>query len=220
MLELPSSELLHQQLQALGISDTSRVIVYSDSRDVPTTTRVIFTLDAAGLGSRTSLLDGGLQAWAKSGGTLTKAVAAIERGKLAPLTMQSHVVDADFVQQHLKMPGYRIIDARAPVFYDGVRAGMGSGAKGHLPGAASIPFTSVTTTELMLKPADELASLFQSAGVAAGDHVIAYCHIGQQGTAVVFAARTLGIDVALYDGSFEDWSQRGLPVEMPAKRTP
>jgi thiosulfate/3-mercaptopyruvate sulfurtransferase len=28
----------------------------------------------------------------------------------------------------------------------------------------------------------------------------------------VFAARLLGLKVMLYDGSFEDWSQRDLPV--------
>jgi thiosulfate/3-mercaptopyruvate sulfurtransferase len=44
--------------------------------------------------------------------------------------------------------------------------------------------------------------------------VVAYCHIGQQATAVLFAARTLGHPVRLYDGSFEDWSRRTeLPVE-------
>ncbi len=39
-----------------------------------------------------------------------------------------------------------------------------------------------------------------------------YCHIGQQATAVVFAARQAGIDAILYDGSFQDWSIRDLPV--------
>ena len=216
MLELPASELLHQQLEALGISDTSRIVVYSDSRDVPITTRVIFTLDAAGLGDRVSLLDGGMQAWQRGGNALTKDVPVVAPGKLAPLSMQQRVVDAAFVQQHLKAPGFRIVDARAPVFYDGARAGMGAGLKGHLPGATNIPFTSVTATDLTLKPADELAEIFRAAGVAQGDRVIAYCHIGQQATAVVFAARTLDIDVVLYDGSFEDWGRRGLPVETSA----
>ncbi len=41
-----------------------------------------------------------------------------------------------------------------------------------------------------------------------GDTVITYCHIGQQATATLFAARLLGYDVKLYDGSFEDWSKR------------
>ena len=219
MLELPASEVVHQYLEALGISDTSRIVVYPASGNVPAATRVILTLDAAGLGDRVSLLDGGMQAWRRSGNAMTKDVPAVTQGKLAPLTLQDRVVDAAFVQQHLKTSGYKIVDARAPVFYDGVQAGMGQASaklKGHLPGATNIPFTSVTATDSTLKPADELAAIFKAAGVAQGDRVIAYCHIGLQGTAVVFAARSLGIEAVLYDGSFQDWARRGLPVEMPA----
>jgi thiosulfate/3-mercaptopyruvate sulfurtransferase len=54
--------------------------------------------------------------------------------------------------------------------------------------------------------------------VKAGDTVIGYCHVGQQATAMLFAARTLGHPVLLYDGSFEDWSRHAdYPVENPAK---
>jgi len=49
--------------------------------------------------------------------------------------------------------------------------------------------------------------------------LITYCHIGQQATATLFAARSLGYDVALYDGSFEDWSKReDAPVERVEKK--
>ena len=46
-----------------------------------------------------------------------------------------------------------------------------------------------------------------------GDTIVGYCHIGQQATAMLFGARLLGYDVRLYDGSFQDWAQRNLPVE-------
>jgi thiosulfate/3-mercaptopyruvate sulfurtransferase len=86
-------------------------------------------------------------------------------------------------------------------------------ALGHVPGAHSLPFTSVSTADGKLKSTDELKALFTEAGVKSGDHIIAYCHIGIQATAVIFAARSLGMDAVLYDGSFQDWSKRGLPVE-------
>jgi thiosulfate/3-mercaptopyruvate sulfurtransferase len=51
------------------------------------------------------------------------------------------------------------------------------------------------------------------------DTVIGYCHIGQQATAMLFAARSLGHRVLLYDGSFQDWSRRtDLPVENPSQK--
>jgi thiosulfate/3-mercaptopyruvate sulfurtransferase len=54
--------------------------------------------------------------------------------------------------------------------------------------------------------------------VKPGDTVIAYCHIGQQATAAIFAARTLGHPVLLYDGSFEDWSKRADAPVATIKR--
>ena len=66
---------------------------------------------------------------------------------------------------------------------------------------------------MQLKPAADIAAVFTKAGVKPGDTVIGYCHIGQQATAMLFAARSLGYKVVLYDGSFEDWSKRDLPVE-------
>jgi thiosulfate/3-mercaptopyruvate sulfurtransferase len=75
----------------------------------------------------------------------------------------------------------------------------------------------VTADDLRLKPRGELEALFRSAGVKPGDTVIGYCHIGQQVTAMLLAARTLGHPVLLYDGSFEDWSRRGGAIETRAR---
>ncbi|MFT3771643.1 MAG: rhodanese-like domain-containing protein [Minicystis sp.] len=72
----------------------------------------------------------------------------------------------------------------------------------------------------MLRSTEELAALFAKAGVKPDDGVIGYCHVGQQATAMLFAARRLGHDVRLYDGSFEDWSlyHPDYPVEDPSRK--
>jgi thiosulfate/3-mercaptopyruvate sulfurtransferase len=55
--------------------------------------------------------------------------------------------------------------------------------------------------------------------VKPGDTVVGYCHIGQQATGMLFAARSLGHKVLLYDGSFEDWSAHAnYPVETGAAK--
>ena len=210
-VEVPPPDMLHQQLEALGISDNSRVIVYNEGNEFQRATRVLFTLDVAGLGDHSSLLDGGLAEWKKTGHALSMDTPQVAEGHLAPLSIQPRVVDAKFVQSHMKTPGYDLIDARDAVFYGGLVAKVTG--DGHIPGARSLPYTKVYDSDGKLKSAAELKTLFAGAGVKPGDHVVAYCQVGGQSSAVVFAARTIGIEPQLYDGSFQDWSKRGLPVE-------
>jgi len=215
MLDLPSPEDLRRRLEALGIGDASRVVVYFGDDEVSPATRVLFTLDAAGFGARSALLDGGLPAWIRDGHPVTREVPAAPRAALAALAMQARVVDAEFVRRHAQAPGFALIDGRAAALYDGVDTGgspMQRHKTGHIAGARSLPFSAVTDLAHRLRPEAALRALFDAAGVKPGDTIVAYCHIGQQATAVLFAARTLGHPVQLYDGSFEDWSLRDLPV--------
>ncbi|MBP8275134.1 MAG: sulfurtransferase [Acidobacteria bacterium] len=210
-LELPAPDELKTKLEALGISDGFRIIVIFGSGWVSPATRVVLTMQAAGLGDRTSLLDGGLEAWEKAGKPLTTDVPATKTGALSPLKMASPIVDADFVTAHLTDAKTVIIDARDKELYTGEKTGGSASVPhktGHIAGAKSLPYTTVVRDDNTLKSEAELQALFDAAGVKPGDTVVAYCHIGQQATAVVFAARTLGINVKLYDGSFEDWSKR------------
>jgi thiosulfate/3-mercaptopyruvate sulfurtransferase len=219
-LEMAAPEVLRQQLEAIGISDDSRVVVYFGNDWVSPATRILFTLDHAGLGRQASLLDGGQPAWVRAGQAVTAEVPAPRTGKLRPFVPKADVVDAKFVLDHRLAPGYAVVDARDRVFYDGTEIPGREGQKqrgGHIAGAHSVPFSSTTNDDLLLLPESELAALFRDAGVAPGDTVIGYCHIGQQATAMLFAARTLGHEVRLYDGSFEDWSRHAdYPVEVSA----
>jgi thiosulfate/3-mercaptopyruvate sulfurtransferase len=219
-LEMLPADLLHDRLAALGINDHSRIIVYQSDDMWTPSTRVMLTLDYAGL-ANISWLDGGQKAWIAAGGKLTTDVPQVQPGKLAALKLRPVVVDADFVQAHLNTPGYAIVDSRATAFYDGSRTGGRSPNEhktGHIAGAVSVPFDSFTQADVVLKPAADIAATFSKAGVKPGDTVVTYCHIGQQATATLFAARTLGFKVMLYDGSFEDWSKRNLPVDNPAAK--
>jgi thiosulfate/3-mercaptopyruvate sulfurtransferase len=221
MLEMPTAEELRKDLEKLGISDDSRIVVYYAGEWVSPATRIVFTLDYAGLGARTSLLDGGLEAWKASGGAVTNDATPEKAGKLSPLKIKPIVVDAAFVNAHRQSPGYAVVDGRAAVYYDGKQTPEHMGEKmrtGHVAGAHSVPFTEVVDDKNVLKSPAELEALFTKAGVKPGDTVIGYCHIGQQATAMLFAARTLGHPVLLYDGSFQDWSRHTeYPVDNPAE---
>lgn len=218
-LEMSPPDLLRTQLTALGISNDSHVVTYWPKDSVQSATRAMFTLFYAGL-SNVSLLDGGMPAWVREGHELSTAAPSAKPGTLAPFTPTPLIVDAAFVQAHASAPGYVVVDARDAAFFDGTSIGGSTDHKvaGHIPGAHSVPFNQVVTSDFHLKPVQELEAVFAKAGVKPGATVVAYCHIGQQATTTLLAARSLGHPVLLYDGSFEDWARRGLPVDNPSKK--
>jgi thiosulfate/3-mercaptopyruvate sulfurtransferase len=213
MLELPDAATLRAKVAQFGISDSSRIIVsFGADVGVQSATRIIFTLDYLGLGAQTSLLNGGLPAWKRAGKAVTTVVPTAARGTLTAPTRANLVADAAFVTSVPSRPGYKLVDARGRVIFKGIEPTM-NGKAGHIPGAISIPFTEIVDTRLLIDR-ERIASVFERAGVKPGDTVVAYCHVGQQATLVLLAARLLGHPVMLYDGSFQDWAvhNRG-PVE-------
>lgn len=217
-LELPPMTELAATFGQLGVSNSSRIVLYMTKDFVAGLTRVYWTLDAMGLGPRTSVLDGGWAAWQRAGGAQTAAVAPPKPGKLTPCAQQDVLADLDAVKSGLGHPGVALVDARTPNFYSGEMPGRNM-RPGHIPGAASIPFNTLLDEQTRFRPEEQLRKQFTDAGVKRGDRVVSYCHIGQQATVVYFVARYLGFDARLYDGSFEEWSRHAeLPVEKSGQR--
>ena len=222
-LELPDEASLRQRLERLGIGDNSKVVVVFGEDWMSPSTRVVFTLQAAGLGKQTRLLDGGTRAWKRAGLPLTTAEpAAATPGRLTVAQDRSIVVDYRWVQAHNKSPGVKLIDGRTPMFYEGPGMEM-QGRRheaGHIPGAKNLPFNSLGDDSLTFLSTEELRRRFAAVGVQPGDTVAAYCHIGQQATVVLFSARLLGHPIRLYDGSMDDWEKRKMPLENATASKP
>ena len=213
ILELPAVEQLTATFEKFGVTENSRIIVYFGKDWVTPTSRVYFTLDYLGLGDRTSILDGGMPAWLAEKRPVTTEISTPKPGSFTPHPNSKLVVDANWVSANVNKPGVAILDARDAKFYTGESAGNMPRA-GHIPSAKSIPFGSVVEDSNKFKSEQALRQIFANAGVKQNDSVATYCHIGQQASLLYFVARYLGYDAHLYDGSFQDWSNRkDLPVE-------
>ena len=215
--ELPSIDQLDTLLEGLGISNTSRIVLCSVNGNVSPTARLYITLEYFGMGDRTSILDGGFEAWKTEGHPVSKEDSRFARGSFTPHLQKESIVDGDYVKSKMNVAGITIVDARAPQFYNGV--GGGFPRAGHIPGARNLYFSTLFDTTNKYLPDDSLRLKFSQAGIQPGGEIITYCHVGQTASAVYVAAKRLGYHVHLYDGSFEDWSGReDFPIELPAKK--
>ncbi len=117
----------------------------------------------------------------------------------------------------------RLVDVRSPQEYSGELIAMpgyeqeGAQRAGHIPGAASVPWSQAVREDGTFKPAEELRELCESRGVVDGDApVIAYCRIGERSAHTWFVLHELlGLeDVKNYDGSWTEWGNLvGMPIE-------
>lgn len=214
--ELPEPARFDSLLEAAGVSDRSRLVIAGGP--VTVSSRLLVTLDHFGLGERASILDGGIDAWRAEGRPLSRDTTAVVRGDVTLQAGPGHVVDAAWVAGRAAgaAPRVAVVDARTTEYFQGL-ASNNNPRPGRLPGAGNVPFNWLTREFGRFRGPRELAGLFARAGVERGDRVVTYCHIGIQACVAYVAARSLGHDVVMYDGSFEDWSRRAaLPVESGA----
>jgi len=221
MMQLPTVAQLKAAFEKVGISSDSRIVLYFSRNWVTAPSRVFWTLDYLGLADRASYLDGGLTAWRSESRPVTEDMHPTKPGTITPAIHENVLAQADWVKANLHTPGVAILDARTPQFFEGRELGSHAGRLGHIAGAGNIPFTSLMDEKtLKFKDSSALQELFRVAGVKPGDTVVTYCHIGMQASLLYFVARYLGFDARMYDGSFEEWSNRkDLPVEGPAEKS-
>jgi len=117
MLELPAMDALTRAFSELGVSNDSRVVLYTIGTGVAPTARAYLTLDAMGLGARASLLDGGFPVWQSESRPVSTDVPTATKGKLEACPQSDVIANVDYVRDSIRKPGVTIVDARLPAFY-------------------------------------------------------------------------------------------------------
>ncbi len=219
-LEMSPMADLAEVFGKVGVTNDSRIVLYAIKELNAPVARIYVTLDAMGLGSHTSILNGGTPVWQNEGRPVSTEVRRVTRGKLDPCPQNDVITGVEYVRANLHHAGVDLVDARLPEYYTGARIPQGQ-RTGHIPGASNITFSSLIDDKGKLLPLETIQAKFRGAGIKTGDRVVSYCHIGQQASLIYFVARYLGYDARLYDGSWEEWSkQADLPAEISATASP
>ncbi len=218
--ELPGVEQLKRTLESVGIGDNTRVVLYSNNANLYAA-RLWWTMDYLGAASQAALLDGSLEQWRDEKHPLSKDVPPAPHTTFTPrlrpqvLVNMPAVADASWLATHIDHPSLTLIDARPPEQYSGADPGEDISRPGHIPGAANLYWVNLLENkdDPRLLPVPDLRKLLRGAGASSGP-LIVYCRSGMQSSYLYFVARFLGYDVAMYDGSFLEWSNSSVnPVE-------
>lgn len=206
---LPTSAALQAAARRWGLRSDRPVVVYDDWNRAGSA-RAWWVLTAAGMDD-VRILDGGLAAWIAAGGEVQAGPVNPPAGDVAVRHDDLYcggrpVLTADEVSHGAART---VLDARAPERFRGEVEPVDPVA-GHIPGARNLPSMSVLGPDGRFLPHDRITALVDRTGPSVG----VYCGSGVTAAVVLAALTIVGIDGALFPGSWSQWSAEDRPVEQ------
>jgi thiosulfate/3-mercaptopyruvate sulfurtransferase len=204
-VQIAKPDVFAAKMGELGIGDDTRVVAYDDY-DHAFAGRLAWALRYYGHDG-VHVLDGGWKAWAADGRATTRDVPTPPSARFTPRARLELRRTADQVAASTAR-GALLIDARSAEQYEG-RASAASRA-GHIPGARNVPYAHLVdpATGAFL-PREAIARVFAVAGIdvaALPREIVVYCNGGVTCNVPRTALALFGRDdVAVYDGSWNEW---------------
>jgi thiosulfate/3-mercaptopyruvate sulfurtransferase len=198
---LPDPERFAAAMRAAGIRRHDPVVVY-DQSDGSSAARAWWLLRYHGH-EDVRLLDGGYQSWLDAGGPVSIETPQPRAGDFVATPGAMPVLDAAGAAA-LADHGV-LLDARAGERYRGEDEPVDPVA-GHIPGAVSAPTHDNVSPDGTFQAPENLRSRFEALGVAEPDaDVGVYCGSGVTAAHEVLALHLIGVEAALYPGSWSEW---------------
>ena len=200
---LKSPSEISAVLSQFGIDARKQVIAYASPDSWGADGRIIWMLRMCAF-PNSMLLEGGYQAWADAGKPVSTEVT-----KLAPLAVSVASVDQSLRVTTAKVVAglgrMKLADVRSSEEYMGTKASGGMRA-GHIPGAVSMPFTTLLKSNGTLADPSQLIAQLGRIGITPNDDVVVHSADGVQSAFATLVINGLGYKARNYDGSFYEWA--------------
>lgn len=215
---VPDASRFSAVVETLGVSNGSTIVIY-DQRGLFSAARAWWLFTVFGH-EDVFVLDGGLPKWRELGHPLQAGPAEQPRtGRFAASLDRSFIRAMPDILENIDTKTELLVDARAAGRFAGTiaepRPGMRSG---HVPGALSLPFTTLLEADGTMKPPADIRRIFGSIGIDGSATPVTMCGSGVTGTVLTLGLVHAGLPMgALYDGSWAEWGRYGdTPIESNA----
>ena len=209
---LPTPAAFEELMATLGISDTTRVVVY-DERGGIYAARLWWILNYFGH-ANVALMNGGWVKWAAEHRPAPTDTPAARNVRFTAKPQPRWIATAGNVVGAIGKPGVKIVDARTASEIEGkdlrnIKRG------GFIPSSIPVYWEDLLDHEQRtFRPADELKKIYEDRGIVPSQEVIAYCQVGMRASVDLFALHLIGYDkLRNYYGAWEEWGNRDdLPI--------
>ncbi|KAA3653977.1 MAG: sulfurtransferase [Chloroflexi bacterium] len=200
---LPEADLA-AQIGNVGIAEDSEVIIYTTDM-LPCATRAWWILRYAGH-NNVRVLNGGLAAWKVAGGEIEQDNQQYAPAKFECQLRPNMFASKDEVLQAMEAGDVCTVNTLTSESYEAA----------HITGSSLLPCSDLMHEMASFVSENEIASRLKEE--AQHKRIITYCGGGIAATTNAMAHLMTGNkNVAVYDGSMDEWAGEGLPTTKGSK---
>ena len=216
----PDLSAIEKKIRALGISQDTDVVIYSNPFDNwGDEGRMFWMLEYLGL-EKLRILDGGWVKWVAEKRRYEHGVNSPPSGTFKASPRPERMAMKDELKQLVKRthPETVLLDARSLEEYVGKEI-AGIPRPGHIPSAINVPWNGFLNPDATLKDPKAIKASLDERGLHEGQEVVCYCTGGVRSAWVYFVLKVVGYPrVRNYPGSWWEWSRDfAAPTETDAK---
>lgn len=216
----PDMARIEQQLRALGLSNDSDVVIYSNPFDNwGDEGRMFWMLEYLGH-KNLKILDGGWVKWVNERRPFEHGRVTPKPGTFKAEPVASAIATKEELKQVVRRPHPEtiIVDARSLEEYLGKEV-SGIPRPGHIPSAVHIAWNGFLNPDATVKDLEKITTALDDKGLNPGKEIICYCTGGVRSAWLYFVLKTVGYSkVRNYPGSWWEWSRDfACPVEKDFK---